>query len=138
MNKEIKFMKTRLMYVLFFICAGILFQACEKNTTDYYEVNSGLKIDPENPKAGDEIFILEEICSYELLNPLVTNENTITYTRHYNFYTKQPCLLLTDTVSLGQLEEGYYTIKYILINDSDLENESGIGIDTIHFYVSSQ
>ena len=131
-------MKTRLMYVLFVMFAGMLFLSCEKKTTDYYEINSGLKIYPENPKVGDEIFILEQICSYEILNPLVFNDNTITYTRHYNFYTKQPCLLLIDTVSLGQLEVGYYTIKYILINDSDFENDSGIGLDTVHFYVTSQ
>ena len=131
-------METRLIYVLFVMFIGMLFQSCEKNTTDYHEINSGLKIYPENPKVGDEVFILEEICSYEMLNPLTINENTITYTRHYNFYTKQPCLLLIDTVSLGQLEEGYYTIEYLLINDSDFENDSSLGRDTVHFYVTVQ
>jgi len=129
-------MKTLFPYVLIIIFVGMLFQSFNIYTTNCYEENSRIKIYPENPKVGDEIFILEEICSYELLNPLIIIGNTITYTRHFNFNTKQCCFPMIDTVSLGHLEEGHYTIKYMVINDSYSESDSSHLLDTFNFNVT--
>ncbi|MCK5856912.1 MAG: hypothetical protein KAG64_05445 [Bacteroidales bacterium] len=129
-------MKTKLMYAIILMLIGILFQSCEKNKSDSIELYNGIIILPKNPTVHDEIIIIEEILSCDILRLAIIDENNIEYKRYSDSRIAAPCYLKLDTVSLGQLQEGYYTINYSLIDLAILTSDSIVNTDKFHFYVT--
>ena len=133
-----KKLSINISHFIILIIFVLVIQSCEKGDNEEYNKDIKLTIYPEYPTAQDEIKIIEEICTYELLKPVIIKEDTIEYKRYFNSSMGMPCLLTMDTVSLGQLEEGHYTITYSMIDISHQISDSIIEADTMHFYVVTQ
>jgi len=103
-----------------------------------YSLGGSLKIgiSPVKPTLKDEVLIIDTICDYELLERIKIIDFQIWYVRSFNSMMGMPCIQKVDTVSLGKLKDGSYTIFYLLIDKSDFVNDSIYKIETFHFVVS--
>ncbi len=135
-SKHIEIMKTSLIYVVIFMLIGMLNQGCEKNTNDSNHLYHGLTVLPENPTAQNEIMIIEEVSSCSFLRPVIINGNSIEYKRYYDSRIAAPCYLEMDTIPLGQLSTGHYTIMYSLIDLAITTSDSIVDTDEVSFNVT--
>ena len=117
---------------------GVLSPGCEKENDNPNDVNNKLILIPENPTSQDEIKIIEkDVCEYDLLSVVIT-ANKIEYTRRFNSSIAAPCLIVTDTVSLGHLQTGDYTIFYSLIDFAIQTNDSIVETSSLSFTVAEK
>ncbi|RLD45053.1 MAG: hypothetical protein DRI89_02215 [Bacteroidetes bacterium] len=132
-------MKTTILSVIAFLIIGVLSPGCEKEDGDTYPVNNKLILIPENPTPQDEIKIIEkEASTCEILSVVVSTDNKIEYTRRFNSSIMMPCSMFTDTVSLGYLQSGDYTIYYSLIDLALQTNDSILEISKLNFTVTGK
>ena len=125
-------------FVLLIVCLMMGFnQGCQKEKE--YILSSNLSIIPENPGTEDEIQIVEkDASSCETLSIALTAGNNIEYTRRFNSMLAMPCLIYTDTVSLGHLEAGNYKLLYTLIDKAYQTNDSIVERSIFSFDVSEK
>jgi hypothetical protein len=96
---------------------GVFSQGCKKENNNTYELNDKLSIFPGNPDAHDEIQIIDkEASSCKTLRIVVSADNIIEYTKRFDSRMLMPCFGYTDTVSIGRLQAGNYTVLYTLID----------------------
>ena len=131
-------MKTFLKYLLL-IQLVLLINSCTKQ-----EVNSNIKngfipfhakIIPAQPGINDDILIVDSICKYEQFQMLTISNFEIKYSRTYNSMMKLPCIVYVDTINVGKLYPGKYTLIYYLIDKSTSVQDSVSRIDTLYFEV---
>ncbi len=76
-----------------------------------------MKFIPENPGSNDEIkLVIFDDCNYNTLAGLTKNGNTIEIKKQFNSLMKRPCFIQNDTIIIGKLAEGTYTIHYQLMD----------------------
>lgn len=103
-----------LLLVVFVATAG-----CKKNDAEDGSVadlkKHNMAIVPEQPTSKDDInLIIYSDCEY---NKLVQNKRTgktITIEKQFNSSMKLPCVEKNDTISIGKLPAGTYTVNYQL------------------------
>jgi len=109
-------MKNLLGLFLLFVVAV---SGCKKNDAEGGSVadlkSHNMAIVPEQPTSKDLIsFIIYDDCEY---NKLVQNKRTgktITIEKQFNSSMKLPCVEKNDTMSIGKLPAGTYTLNYQL------------------------
>jgi hypothetical protein len=94
-----------------------------------------LKFLPQYPTNSDEVFFIDSICQYEQLQKIEFNGFEINYVRTFNSMMLLPCFPEVDTVSLGNLESGNYTLYYFRIDKSDFVQDPIYRVDTLYFVV---
>jgi hypothetical protein len=114
----------------------LLSLSCEKEG-NILTIQSDLGLLPESPTALDEIKILEKICSYDSVDPVIINGFNIIYTRHTNSSIGSPCNEVDNFISLGTLEPGTYLVTYKLIDHRNSTEEIWIDNEALIFTVSS-
>ncbi len=78
-----------------------------------------MKIIPANPTNNDEIKLLVfDDCTYNLLSGVTRKGNTIDIQKQFNSMMKWPCMMKNDTILIGKLPEGKYTVNYKLVDIS--------------------
>lgn len=78
-----------------------------------------MKVIPDNPTSQDEIsLIIFDDCTYNVLMEVTRNKSEIEIRKQFNSMMKWPCFQETDTISIGRLPEGSYTINYRLTDVS--------------------
>lgn len=78
-----------------------------------------MKIIPEHPTSTDEIqLVVYEDCQYNVLSGVTQNGKTIDIRKQFNSMMKWPCIMQNDTILIGKLPEGTYTVNYKLIDIS--------------------
>lgn len=76
-----------------------------------------MKFIPEKPTAADDIkLVVFDDCTYNVLSGVKRNGKIIDIRKHFNSMMKLPCLQQNDTISIGQLPEGTYTVNYKLVD----------------------
>lgn len=103
------------LFLLFFVAVS----GCKKNDAEDGSVadlkNHNMAIVPEQPTSKDLVsFIIYDDCEY---NKLVQNKRTgktITIEKQFNSSMKLPCVEKNDTMSIGKLPAGTYTLNYQL------------------------
>jgi hypothetical protein len=76
-----------------------------------------MKIIPEPPTSADNIrLIIYDDCQYNLLSGVTKDGNTISIEKHFNSMMKLPCMLRNDTIVIGKLPVGTYTVNYKLLD----------------------
>jgi hypothetical protein len=74
-----------------------------------------MKIIPDNPGTNDEIrLIVYDDCTYNILSGINRNGTTIDIQKQFNGMMKWPCMIRNDTILIGKLPEGTFTIHYKL------------------------
>jgi hypothetical protein len=80
-----------------------------------------MKIIPEPPTSADNIrLVIYDDCQYNLLSGVTKDGNTISIEKHFNSMMKLACMIRNDTIGLGKLPVGTYTINYKLVDLSTL------------------
>lgn len=103
---------------LFFIaCTDEVNKVNEVQITDLKDHN--MKIIPENPTTKDEIkLVVFDDCTYNKLSGITKNDKNIEIQKQFNSMMKWACFQVNDTISLGKLSEGTYTVNYKLVDVS--------------------
>lgn len=117
--------KVPIIFILF-----VFFTACAEKVEEAPLVFSdpadyNMKFIPDRPTSIDDIsLVVFGECNYNKLSKITRTASTITIRKQFNSMMKLPCALMTDTIPLGQLPEGTYTVKYKLVDLSPLANDS--------------
>jgi hypothetical protein len=76
-----------------------------------------MKFIPDNPGSGDQIkLVIYEDCNYNVLSGIIRNGKIVDIEKQFNGMMKRPCLIQNDTISIGRLSEGIYTVHYKLMD----------------------
>jgi len=110
-------MKT-FMLVIFvliaFSCSEKVDDVSFSNLSDH-----NMKINPENPTSADEIkLVVFDDCTYNVLSEVTRAGKTIDILKKFNSMMKWPCVMKNDTILIGKLPEGTYTVRYKLLDTS--------------------
>ena len=110
-------MKQPALFVLFFFMIACTDQVSEVQLTDLSRHN--MKIIPENPTNDDKIkLVVFEDCTYNILSGVTLNDKIIDIEKKFNSMMKWPCIMKNDTILIGKLPEGTYTVNYKLLDTS--------------------
>lgn len=120
-------MKTKvpIIFILF-----VILSACSENVVEMPVVLSdpadhNMKFIPDNPTSIDDIFLVVfGECNYNILSNITRKAATITIRKQFNSMMKLPCALMNDTIPLGKLSEGTYTVNYKLVDLSPVAKDS--------------
>lgn len=103
-----------------FFC--FLFSCTEKLTDEVQLVDlkeHNMKLLPLNPTANDEIrLVIFDDCTYNVLSGVSRRGNTIDISKQFNSMMKWPCVMQNDTILIGKLSAGNYTLNYKLVDIS--------------------
>ncbi|MEI6677888.1 MAG: hypothetical protein WCL21_04725 [Mariniphaga sp.] len=78
-----------------------------------------MKIIPANPFSSDEIkLIVYDDCSYHTLTGMKIIGKSIEIEKQFNSMMMMPCFMRNDTIIIGKLPEGSYTINYKLLDNA--------------------
>jgi hypothetical protein len=101
----------------FFFLSGCSDQVSEVQYSDLAMHN--MKIIPENPTSNDEIkLVVLDDCTYNQLSGVSKKGNTVDVQKQFNSMMKWPCVMKNDTIMIGKLPEGTYTVNYKLVDIS--------------------
>jgi hypothetical protein len=76
-----------------------------------------MKLLPDSPNSATEVkLVIYNDCTYNLLSNVSRNGNIIAIEKRFNSMMKLPCMMVNDTISLGKLPAGTYTVNYELID----------------------
>lgn len=102
--------------------------SCTEHVTDVPvsdPADHNMKFIPENPTAADEIkLVVFDDCTYNVLSGVKRNGKIINIRKQFNSMMKWPCFPKNDTIPLGQLPEGTYTVNYKLADLSTQVKDS--------------
>ncbi len=84
-----------------------------------------MKIIPEKPTASDNIkLVVFDDCGCDVLSGVTRNGKNIYIRKHFNSMMEMPCSLKNDTIPIGQLTAGTYTVNYKLVDLSTVVKDS--------------
>jgi len=99
------------LFVLF-ACSD---QVSEVQLTDLSGHN--MKIIPEKPSSKDEIkLVVYDDCNYHQLSEITRKDQIIDIEKNFNGAMKWPCFIQNDTIPIGKLTSGTYTVIYRLVD----------------------
>ncbi len=92
-------------------------QVSELQLADLSQHN--MKIIPEKPTSNDQIkLVVFDDCTYNVLSGVTRTDKIIDIRKQFNSMMKWPCVMKNDTILIGKLPEGTYTINYKLLDTS--------------------
>lgn len=98
--------------IVLFACSD---QVSEVQLTD--PLGHNMKIIPEKPTSKDEIkLVVYDDCTYNVLSGVTRKGQTIEIEKQFNSAMKWPCVIKNDTITIGKLASGTYTVNYRLVD----------------------
>ena len=96
-----------------------------------------IQILPENPTINDDIKLVTYKCSFNTTSYKIVND-TIIFKINTNsqFWSFSTCLVAYDTVDIGKLNQGTWTLDFYYIDKAHTTIDSIIYSETISFQVS--
>lgn len=92
-------------------------QVSELQLADLSQYN--MKIIPEKPTSNDQIkLVVFDDCTYNVLSGVTRTDKVIDIQKQFNSMMKWPCIIKNDTILIGKLSEGTYTVNYKLLDTS--------------------
>lgn len=109
------------MYILILLILGTMFNACKKQESDEGSIaelkDHNMKLIPEQPTSKDKILlIIYDDCEYNKLSQNKRTGKTITIGKQFNSSMKLPCVQKNDTITIGKLPAGTYSVNYQLVD----------------------
>lgn len=78
---------------------------------------NNMKIIPEEPTSKDEIkLIVFNDCDYNTLSGIKRTGKTIEVEKQFNSAMMRPCIQRNDTILIGKLPMGVYSVNYKLVD----------------------
>ena len=110
-------MKQIALFGLFFFMLACSDRVSEVQLTDLSVHN--MKIIPKKPTSNDQIkLVVFDDCTYNVLSGVTRNDKIIDIEKKFNSMMKWPCIMKNDTIPIGKLPEGTYTVNYKLLDTS--------------------
>jgi hypothetical protein len=118
--------------LVFILVVSLLFLfACTEKVNDVQTqlqisdlADHNMKIIPTNPSSNDQIkLVVFDDCTYNTLSGVIRRDNAIEIRKEFNSMMKWPCLMKNDTILIGKLPDGTYTVNYKLIDLSTQVND---------------
>ncbi len=105
------------------LIAALGFAGCsdEKiNEGDPILKENNMKIIPEEPTSKDEIkLIVFNDCDYNTLSGVKRTGKTIEVEKQFNSTMMRPCIQRNDTIRIGKLPMGVYSVNYKLVDTAN-------------------
>lgn len=121
------------LFLLFFV-------SCKEKVTEVQpgiQVGHNMKIFPETPGSKDVIkLVIYDDCMYNALSSDKRSGKTIEIEKQFNSMMKMPCMIRNDTISIGKLPQGSYTVNYKLLDTSTLVTQTIAFSTTLELVVS--
>lgn len=90
-------------------------QESDLKNTDLTSIN--MKIIPENPTSKDEIkLVVYDDCTYNVVSTNKRTGKNIDIQKQFNSSMKWPCVIQNDSILIGKLPQGSYTVNYKLVD----------------------
>jgi hypothetical protein len=103
------------------------FQSCWDDTPPEHNTivdKKETRILPSNPTTEDHVKMITCDCKYYVLASVTEKGKDITVKKRFNSQMKWPCVIAYDTISLGQLKQGNYTITLLIIDTNPMVTDS--------------
>lgn len=131
--------------IIFTLTVFFLFSCTDKvNEVQYNEVQfsdlgkHNMKIIPANPTSNSDIkLVVFDDCTYNLLSGVTRNGNMIDIQKQFNGMMKWPCMIMNDTILIGKLSHGTYTVNYKLVDIANPNSPQTTTSLTFHLLVSN-
>jgi len=122
-------MKTPGFYLLLILILPVfwIFQSCmdnEPQPSGHDPDKNKFTILPVEPTTKDEVKMITYDCKYNVLASVVVKGKDITVKKRFNSQMKWPCVLRYDTISLGTLKQGDYTVVLQIIDTNPMVTDS--------------
>jgi hypothetical protein len=91
---------------------------------------------PASPTTVDVVKIITNDCKYYVLASVIDRGKEITVKKRFNSQMKWPCVLAFDTISLGQLKQGDYSVLLLIIDTNPMVKDSIFSKETLALTVS--
>lgn len=103
--------------IVLFVITACTEEIKEIETSDPLAYN--MKIIPDHPTSHEQIkLVVYEDCTYNVLSAVNRDGQIIAINKQFNSMMKWPCIMKNDTIAIGQLPPGNYTIHYKLTDIS--------------------
>lgn len=120
-------MKTYCIF-LFVLCLSAT--SCDVNDLQVKRdvlTSHNMKIFPEKPTSSDIIrLVILDDCKYNVLSKNERTGQSIYIEKQFNSMMKWPCVQQNDTILIGKLPEGSYTVNYRLMDISTQVSKSEV------------
>lgn len=116
--------RTIFAFVLFLLFSNACTEK-DKLVQPVNQVGNNMKIIPEKPISNDEIkLVVFDDCTYNVLSGVTRDGKIIDIRKRFNSMMKWPCFMKNDTILIGKLPEGTYTVNYKLVDLSTVVKDS--------------
>lgn len=118
------------LFSLIILFSGIwFFISCERpEDTSYVDPEQLNQTEytfiPEQPTSREEIQLIFRGCTYYQTVNMQTSGNNITVKKRFNSQLKWPCVVDYDTIPLGKLKKGEYSITLQIIDVNPFISDS--------------
>jgi hypothetical protein len=104
-----------------------VFQSCMDDTPPEHNTvvdKKETQILPSSPTTNDLVKIITNDCKYYVLASVSEKGKDIQIKKRFNSQMKWPCVLVFDTISLGKLKQGNYSITLLIIDTNPIVTDS--------------
>mgnify|MGYP001767192091 CR=1 FL=1 len=126
--------------VLLALSIGSLCQSCMDDTPplnnpDPFQDEKETRIMPASPSTTDQVNVITYDCKYYALASVTEKGKDITIKRRFNGQLKWPCILVYDTIPLGKLKQGNYSVILLTIDTNPMTSDSIFSKETLELIV---
>lgn len=119
-------------YILLFCLALVpVLISCMDDTPPDHNNNSNNNIGkietqilPSSPTTVDQVKFITYGCQYYILVSVTERGKDITVKKRFNSQMKLPCMLVHDTIPLGMLRQGNYTLTFLIVDTNPAVSDS--------------
>jgi len=79
---------------------------------------------PSSPTSKDMVKMVTYDCKYNQLASVTIRAKNIEVKKRFNGQLKWPCILVYDTIQLGQLSTGTYKVTFLLVDTNPMAKDS--------------
>ena len=79
---------------------------------------------PASPTSKDVVKMVTYDCKYNQLASVTIKAKNIEVKKRFNSQMKWPCLLVYDTIQLGQLSTGNYKVTFLIVDTNPMVKDS--------------
>jgi hypothetical protein len=90
---------------------------------------------PSSPTTVDQVKFITHDCKYYVLASVTQKAHDIQIKKRFNSQMKWPCVMVYDTISLGQLKQGNYSVTFKIVDTNPTVTDSISYMETLSLKV---
>ena len=117
------------------LCQSCMDDTPPVNNPDPFQDEKETRIMPASPSTADQVNVITYDCKYYALASVTEKGKDITIKRRFNGQLKWPCILVYDTIPLGKLKQGNYSVIILTIDTNPMASDSVFSKETLELIV---